>query len=505
MGAILRLNAARFPSKLAVKDEERSLTYADLNARACALAAALQGLGVKKGDPVAICLPTRVEHVELLLAAAKIGAVAIPLDVKWREVELRSVLRALEPRVVVSEEVHLAQVEAAGIPAGRCLVVGAASGPGRPAYEALARERAPEPEADVGEDDLFLVMITSGTTGFPKACMASHRTFFYRCLNRGIDKGLSADDVTLLVMPLYFNAGRVSVVAGLCFGGTVVLRRRFDPVEALRAVEAEGVTATTIVPTICDRLLEGRRECRASTDSLRYLGITGAALHRRTIEGLLRSITPYVYLAYASTDTGQVTTLRPEDQLTRFGSSGQVVWGIDVQLVDEAGRPVPRGEVGEVTCRGPSVHLGYYRNEEATRAAFRDGWFFTGDLGRFDEQGYLYIVGRRKSMIKTGGISVFPEEIEGVLHTHPKVGEAAVVGVPHPAWGEAIRAVVVLRPGEVVTEQDLIEFCKGRLAPYKAPKAVEFVETLPRTESGKVAKERLRARYAPGGGDGPAA
>jgi acyl-CoA synthetase (AMP-forming)/AMP-acid ligase II len=210
---------------------------------------------------------------------------------------------------------------------------------------------------------------------------------------------------------------------------------------------------------------------------------------------LIRLVTPNIYQSYASTDAGSVSLLLPEDQTRKMGSSGKLIWAAESIITNDAGEPLPARSVGEIVCRGPLVCAGYYKNPEANNASFRDGWFLTGDLGYFDEEGYLYVVGRKKNVIKSGSVSIFPEEIQEVLQGHRKIKEAAVVGINHPKWGEAVVAVVSLLAGQQASEQELIEYCRSQLASYKAPKAVQFLKDLPHTELGKIATEQIRARF----------
>ena len=451
IGDALRRNAYRYPVKVAIKDSRRQLTYRELNGRVNRLARSLLDVGVKKGDAVALLVGNRIEHLEIVFALAKIGALAIPLDVKWRALEMGAVLSALGPAALFLE-----------------------------------------PETDVAEDDPFAVLITSGTTGLPKGCVASHRTFVFHCINNAIEKGLGVHDTGLLASPIYFNAGRSFTLGILYFGGTMILHDRFDPLDVLRTIEKEKVTYLGAVPTMCERLLQVPDVERYDTSSLRCLAITGGKVHGPVLEGLRKFITPNIYRTYASTDSGQMAISKPRDIDIKPLSAGRPVWCVELKIVDEQGQPVPVGEVGEIICKSPLATQGYYKNPAATEASFRDGWFHTGDLGHFDEGGYLYVVGRKKDMVKSGGISVYPLEIETVLYHHPDVLEAAVIGLPDAKWGEIVKAVVVPRKGAALRGDELIQFCKERLASYKVPKAVEIVDALPHTELGKVAKEQLK-------------
>lgn len=490
IGDALRRNAYKYPVKIAAKDAWRQLTYQELNDRVNRLANSLLNIGIKKGDAVALLVGNRIEHLEILFALAKIGALAIALDVKWRSIELASTLSSLQPVALFLEQDCLSEFTNAkgikGLDKVNALTLGSKS------FSEMFEGPNEEPELEVGEDDPFVVMITSGTTGFPKGCLASHRSYVLHCINNAIEKGLGVHDKALLASPIYFNAGRSFTAGILYFGGTVILHDRFEPIEVLKTIEREKITYLGAVPTMCERLLQVPGVENYDTSSLRCLAITGGKVHQPVLEGLRKYITPNVYRTYASTDSGQMAISKPKDMDYKPLSAGRPVWCAELRIVDEAGKPLPVKEVGEIICKSPLATQGYYKNPEATDAAFRDGWFHTGDLGYFDEEGYLYVVGRKKDMVKSGGISIYPLEIESILYHHPDVLEAAVIGLPDPEWGESVRAVVVLKAGSEIQPQELIQFCKDRLASYKVPKSVNVVSSLPHTELGKVAKEKLK-------------
>jgi acyl-CoA synthetase (AMP-forming)/AMP-acid ligase II len=344
----------------------------------------------------------------------------------------------------------------------------------------------------VTEDDPFAVLLTSGTTGFPKGCLSTQRTFVFHCINNAIEKGLGVHDKAILSSPIYFNAGRSFTLGIIYFGGSMILHERFDAEEVLKTVEREKVTYIGAVPTMCERMLHVLESKRYDTSSLRCLAITGGKVHPSVLEDLRKKLTPNIYRTYASTDSGQMAISKPADMDNKPNAAGRPVWCVDLRIVDESDRPVPVGEVGEIVCQSPLATEGYYKNPEATNASFRDGWFYTGDLGYFDEEGYLFVAGRKKDMVKSGGISIYPLEIESVIYSHPDILEAAVIGVPDPQWGEAVKAVVVLKPGAEMSGSQLIAFCKERLSGYKVPKSVEFRDSLPHTEVGKVNKVKLK-------------
>jgi acyl-CoA synthetase (AMP-forming)/AMP-acid ligase II len=506
MGESLRRNALKFPNKLAVRDERGELTYAELNARVNQLANSLRAIGLNKHDHVAVLLGNRNEHVEVLFALAKGGMVGLPLDPKWRGREIAAAMRFFDVTGIVAETSAAAAVGDAVAQLefkGPIVEVGGRSGEAPPdgkawhQYESLVSQGSSrEPEIEVSGEDLFLIMITSGTTGFPKGCLSTHEKYFLICLNHGLrGQGSSSDDVELLVSPLCFNSGRSSALGHLFWGGTVILRQRFDPVEVLETIQRDRVTYIALAPVAADRLLDAAASREYDTTSLRHLRKAGSPFHPRTVEGLIQSVTPDIYQSYASTDAGSVSLLLPEDQIRKRGSSGKLIWAAESMITNDAGEPLPAGSVGEIVCRGPLVCAGYYKNPEANQTSFRNGWFLTGDLGYFDEDGYLYVVGRKKNVIKSGSVSIFPEEIQDVLQAHPKVKEAAVVGVPHREWGEAVVAVISVASGQRSSEHEMIEYCRSQLAPYKAPKAVRFLEDLPHTELGKIATEEVRTTF----------
>jgi acyl-CoA synthetase (AMP-forming)/AMP-acid ligase II len=488
----LRRNAWKYPVKVAARDKFRETTYGELNARVNRLANGLLSLGVHKGDGVALLVGNRIEHLEIIFATAKVGALAIPLDVKWKALELASVIAAMEPRFIVLQEDCVGEFEKARALKNLNFVKSVSLSSGLNYGGLLDGQPVDEPAVRVDEDDPFAVLLTSGTTGFPKGCLATHRTFVFHCINNAIEKGLGAHDTAILSSPIYFNAGRSFTLGIVYFGGTMILHERFDAEEVLKTIEREKVTYIGAVPTMCERMLHVLESTKYDTSTLRCLAITGGKVHPTVLETLKNNLTPNVYRTYASTDSGQMAISKPADMDAKPDAAGRPVWCVDLRIVDEEGKPVKVGDVGEIICHSPLAAHGYYRNLEATNAAFLNGWFYTGDLGYFDEEGFLFVVGRKKDMVKSGGISIYPLEIESVIYSHPAILEAAVIGVPDSEWGEAAKAVVVIKPDANILAEELLGFCKERLSAYKVPKSVEFRASLPHTEVGKVNKVKLR-------------
>jgi acyl-CoA synthetase (AMP-forming)/AMP-acid ligase II len=491
MGDGLRRNAYKLPVKIAAQDRFRQITYSELNTRVNQLAHGLVSMGVRKGDSVAVMVGNRIEHLEILFATAKIGALAIPLDIKWKALELGSVVSFFKPSLLILQQECIAELERArsiqDLNFLKPIVIADLSYGGL-----LDGQSTAEPGAHVDEDDPFAVLLTSGTTGFPKGCLTTHRTFVFHCINNAIEKGLGVHDRAILASPIYFNAGRSFTMGIIYYGGTMFLHERFDAEEILKTIQREKITYMGAVPTMCERMLQVPGIENYDTSSLRCLAITGGKVHEPILQALKKQITPNIYRTYASTDSGQMAISKPEDMDKQPLAAGMPVWCVDLRIVDDNNHPVAVNEIGEIICQSPLATEGYYMNPEATNASFRDGWFYTGDLGYFDQEGYLFVVGRKKDMVKSGGISIYPLEIEGVLYQHPDVIEAAVIGVPDPQWGEALKAVVVRKEGSQMSSEALMQFCKERLSSYKVPKSVAFVSSLPHTEVGKVNKVKVR-------------
>ena len=501
IGESLPRNAQHFPQKLALVDAHRAVTYRELHERTNRLGNYLLAHGVGKGDLVGLSCGSRAEHFEALFAAAKIGAIAVPFDFNWSPAECKAMMDFFAPKAFFletrKETEPLVEIAANCIRNTDLIVIDSSS----PVYgktvessafeTVIAQNNASDPDIEVRGVDTFLLMITSGTTGFPKACSINHETYSLRCMNYGMTKGMHKDERALMTLPVHFNAGRGSVMSMLYLGGTVFIQEKFDAERFLQTIEQEKITYTMLVPVLCERLLRHPRLDLCDTSSLRYLGMTGGHLSKEVAREARRRLCAGVSEAYASTDCGQITTITGDDWETHGDTVGKPIWCVLVRIADDEGREVSLGSEGEVCVRTPLSIQGYYQNPQATQEFLEHGWCHTGDIGFLDNEGYLHISGRKKNMVKSGGISVFPEEIEDTLRKHPAVAEAAVIGFQSPEWGEAVKAFVVLNTGAQCSAEALIQFCKESLAPYKAPKAVEFRDALPRTGLGKIDRGKL--------------
>lgn len=465
--------AARDPDRVAVRDGARAFTYRALDQRVNRLAHVLLGLGIRPGDRLLIQLGDRIEHLEALFACAKVGIVAAPVDHRWRPAEVQHAVKLYDPRAVLFEEATRALAPAID---GPCICLE------RDYDSLLAQAASAEALRPVEAQAPFCIGSTSGTSGLPKGILLTHRSMLWRLPIYAFDFGMGPGDTWLSITPLAQGGGRAFAMAHLQRGGTVLIDPEFDPERVLATIERERVTTCFMVPTMFRRVLGDPMLARADSSSLRCVISTGAELPPETRLQIVDRFTPNLYQFYSSTESGGITVLPPWLQDAKGDSVGVGVFGKELRLTDD----------GEVLSRGPAVMLEYFRNAEATAEAFDGDWFRTGDFGRLDEEGFLYIVGRKKEMIISGGLNVYPAEVERALYTHPAVQEAAVVGRPDQEWGEVVAAFVQLRPGGRATAEELIEHCRERLASYKKPRHVKFMAELPRTTSGKIAKQFLR-------------
>ncbi|GAA3827640.1 class I adenylate-forming enzyme family protein [Amycolatopsis tucumanensis] len=484
--------------RVAVVFESREVTFDELDERSDRLAGALHAQGFAKGDRVGVLLHNRVEWVELFFAVAKLGGVVVPLNYLLKAGELRYILDDCAASWVVYEQALEPVVKElrAGGSAARYVGVGTVDGDF--AYEELISRAGPPPEVEVGSGDLFLLQYTSGTTGAPKGAMHTHATVLWNSFHQVVDYGITADEVYLVVPALCWAAGFHDLaLATLWRGGRVVLSPStgFTPERFLAMVERHRVTSVLLVPTVLKRVLGHPGLGDHDVSSLRLICSGGEPVPLTALADARRLLPSCAVLqVYGMSEfPTMMTYVRPDEAVGKAGSAGRACSAAEVRVVDERGQDTAPGEVGEIICRSPATMIGYYGKPDATAATLEGGWLHTGDLAHVDEDGYLYISGRSKDMIITGGLNVYPAEMERVVAQHPAVLEAAVVGVPDPEWGEFGAAMVVLRPGCELGEEELTRYLKSELATYKIPRRFTFTGTsLPRTTSGKVQKFRVR-------------
>jgi acyl-CoA synthetase (AMP-forming)/AMP-acid ligase II len=484
----LAVNARRYANNTALAQDATRLSYEELNERANQLAQELIARGVRPGDHVGILAGNTIPHVIAIYAAAKAGAISVVFDVKWVARETAQAIHLFKCDLLIVDRSNAKQVSEEEIAAVRYGILWCdAKDPGRCEFQAAYRTRpATDPAVPVTDGAVFMFMLTSGTTGRPKGCVKTHKSYLHSCIINVLGKRMGGGLRELLVVPIYYNSGRNSLITQISFGGTVHLRERFDSTEALEIIQRERITCLALAPQQCEELLVHPALAHYDKSSLKVLRKAGLPFQKRSLQAIIDRITPNVYQGYGGTEFSEASILLPEEQLSKVGSAGLPLWGTEIEVVDAARKPLPPGVQGEIRVRSPSVCDGYYNDPQSTDAAFADGWYHSGDLGFLDEDGYLYISGREKNLIKTGGINVAPAEIEDVLLSFAEIADAAVIGVPDDKWGTAIKAVVELRPGAALNEQDLLRRCGESLSRYKLPKAVEFVDRLSRNALGKL-------------------
>ena len=502
MGRALARSAQRHPDKTAVIFEDRSWSYREFNARVNRLANALSDMGMTKGDKLAVLALNGHEYLEIYHATAKLGVWMVPInhrlkapDMAYRISHSQASSLVLGPEFVLLYDSLPAEARRAV--ADRLLILG--EGPavnGAHSYEELlVSSSEAEPKVDLQPEDILFIGYTGGTTGRSKGALTSNRAIVAGYLYKVLDYGLGQGEVTLNPGPFWHTAPRNFTSLALYMGGTAVVTKRFDPAEYLRLVAKHKVTYSFLVPTMFSAILGLEDHQRYDTSSLKVLTSGGSPMPTPVKEAALERFGPVLYEFYAATETLIITNISAKDMLRKKRSVGPPAWDVFLKILDEYGKEVPDGQVGEIYIQGPSLFSGYYRDSEKTADAFRGGWFTLGDMGRVDEDGYLYIVDRRTDMVISGGENIYPSEVEEVLLGHPKVAEAAVIGVPDPTWGEVLKAVVVLKQGQSSSLEDLNDFCAEHLADYLKPRSVDFVKELPRSPVGKILKRKLRDQY----------
>jgi len=357
-----------------------------------------------------------------------------------------------------------------------------------------------EPLVSVNDDDPAFIMYTSGTTGKPKGAVLTHKSLLFNAMASTLEVPGVSVERCLCTIPLFHGAAISTLLKILLIGSTFIVREKFDPEDTLRNIENEKITYLLLVPAMWFQLLEHPKIDKYDTSSLKR-ALTGASVMPANVKTKILEHFRNAKLtdSFGQTEMGPVTTiLKPADLLTKTGSVGKPFFALEARIVDKDDNDVPPGEVGEIIYRGPTTMKEYYKNPEATAEAMRGGWFHSGDLVRADEEGFIYVVDRSKDMIISGGENIYAMEVEETLVSHPGVAEAAVIGVPDPKWEEAVKAIVVLKKDQIVSEAEIIEYCKQNLASYKKPKTVEFIKELPRNATGKVLKFALRDQFKTG-------
>ena len=510
LGQILRVHAKNHPDKVALKDwRGKALTYPELESRTNRLANGLLQMGLRKGDRVAVMLYNCTEFVEVDCALARSGLVVVPVNWRYIDKEVSYVVDNSDAKsLIVGEDFVecIDRVRGGFVKVGKSnyVSIGSKRFDGYVDYESLIAD-SPDTAANVQVEggDTWFQIYTSGTTGVPKGVVRSHQSYIAFYLINAVDFGFSEKDKGMIIMPLFHVNSTFYGPLFLYIGGSLFVGRDkgFEPVELLRTFSEEKITFTSLIPTHYSLISNVPEDVRRQFDvsSVRQLLCSSAPARVHIKKGILQ-VFPNVelYEAYGSTEAGMVTLLKPEDQMRKPGSIGKECLGTDtLKLLDEKGNEVPVGVVGELYSRGPMMFDEYYKLPDKTKASFRDGYFTARDMAKQDEEGYYYLVDRKDNMIITGGEHVYPSEVEAILYQHPKVFDVAVIGLPDDVWGEAVKAVVILKEGQTATAEEIIEWCRGKMTGYKKPKSVDFIspEDMPRTTTGKILHRELREKY----------
>lgn len=507
LGYIPRRNAKIRPHRIAVVDKDVRLTFFEQNARINRLANALHSLGIRKGDRVAVLNHNCYQYIEAYFAAAKIGAPLVPLNFRMPANELQYILDDSGAKLLIVGDTYLSVANELRATSHNIehFVCFDATRSGYYSYESLLDAASvAEPQATVQEDDIFVLGYTGGTTGRPKGVMITHKNVISSCFNVVMPLSLNPEASLLNVAPI-FHAGGAMVM--LCFafvGGANYMGTSSAPVEILKCIDAEKITHTLIVPSVMTTLLQELTRSQFNLSSLKCIFYGTAPIPFETLNAAMKMFGCSFCQVYGATETFvPMTMLLPEDhvqdgsplQKERLTSAGTEVFGVEIKVVDGDDNELPIGQAGEIVARGDNIMKGYWNLESLTEKTLRNGWYHTGDIGKIDEHGYVYILDREKDMIISGGENIYPREVEMVLERHPGVAYCAVIGVPDEQWGESVKALIVKKPGQEVDANTLLHLCQTHLAGYKKPRSIEFRGNLPMSAVGKILKHEIREEY----------
>lgn len=533
-------SAARHPDKPALIYQGRTLSYGELSRSVDEFAAVLRQKGIGRGNSIGILLPNCPAFITAYFAAASLGAVIVPLNTLYKADEIEYILRDARARLLITSAAHekvsstlkergvldeVLTVSTRGLTAaemlaaaGKAEVAAQASGEGAGVCRGLVANRGSQAEAGnpaeagsraetrsaaeagapgIQESDVAVYLYTSGTTGRPKGAMLSHFNLISNALSTGDFLRITPDDVHVCVLPLFHTlAATVCMLMPICYGGTIILVEQFVPNIVLDLIEEHRATVFTGVPSMYVVFINMADLAKTRLRSLRLCLSGGAPLPTQVLEAWDDLTGIPLVEGYGLSEASPVVSVNPVDGRRKPGSVGLPITNVEVRILDEDGNEVPTGTVGEICVKGPNVMSGYVGRPQDTAEVLRGGWLHTGDLGYRDEDGYIFIVDRKKDMIIVGGLNVYPREIEEVLYRHPAVKEAAVIGVPHPVKGEVPVAFIAPKEGAAVDEKEMLRFLRERLANYKVPASIEVRDSLPKTSTGKILKRALK----PGGG-----
>lgn len=485
IGELALKSVAAYPDKLAIKDPYRSFSFKEMGERAHALSAYFHQKGLRKGDRIGVLMENRLEHIELDVAISLAGLVKVPLNYRLHSKEHEYMLADAKVSLIIGDQELMNEIESPI----EVLTIG-------DAYEHVIQSYVGKQFIEqVGEDDVFVIMYTSGTTGHPKGVMLSHRNLIAAALSLSLVCEVDYDDVIGHVAPLTHGSNFLSHVAWL-YGLTQVVFDSFEPEEFVNDLANEKITIIFLVPTMVNLMTQHPNFDPAKLSMLKSISMAGSPIAVSKLEQALELLGPVFAETYGQAEAPMCITTMPKKELpSRLASCGRTGIFVDVKIVDDEGNEVEDGEVGEITCKGSLVMKGYWNNVEATESTLKNGWLHTGDLGWKSAEGYLHIVDRKKDVIISGGVNIYPGEVENVLNLHPGVKETCVIGVPDDKWGENIVAYIVQNGTMQVTKDELLALCIDNMASFKKPKEIHFVEALPKSSYGKILKRELREKH----------
>ena len=485
-----------WPDRPALIFEGRTISYHDLDQDSNRVANALRGLGIERGDRVAIYLPNIPEFATVYLGILKAGAIAVSINAIFKKNEVEFILNDAGARVLFTVGELAGNLGGLAAPSLEPTILCDVSDSPEALAVLVAKASAEFQPADMEASDPAVLLYTSGTTGFPKGATLSHGNVVSNTWSVVHHAGFRQDDRLLLFLPLFHVFGQNFIMnAGLLAGATIVLHRRFVPDAVLKSIGQDRPTMFFAVPTIYLALL-GMELPPETMKSIRYWFSAAATMPQEVSRRWTERFGRPIHEGYGLTETSPFAAYNHDFQ-HKFGSVGTAVENFELRIVDDANQEVPLGSLGEIAIKGPGVMLGYWGRPQDTAAAIQNGCFHSGDVGSMDKQGYVFIVDRVKDMINRSGFKIWPSEVEQLLYRHPAVTEVAVYGVPDAESGEAVAAAIVLRPGQSPTQEQIIEYCRSQLAVYKAPSRVEFVNELPKSTTGKILKRVLREQASP--------
>jgi len=496
---ILELNANKYPDKLALRIDDQEKTFRQIDIESNSMANFLLSMGIQPKDKVATLFFNDVNLILAYFALLKIGVQVVPINFRLAPPEIEYILDHSEAKALIYEQYFLESIESIrnNLKGVLHYIISGDGGSKHVRFEDLKQGNSNPPGITIKDDDFSFLMYTSGTTGRPKGVMITHYNSLWNALSLSLTSELKHKDIVLNPMPLFHGGALNRYQAFFVMGSTFISMRSFDAKKMLDWIQKYRVTYICIVPAMANMIFQLENLSEYDLSSVRECLVTAAItpveVKKKVAEVFFNAGLIDGYGLTEATSCG--TGLKPEDAFRKLSSVGLPYHFNEAKIVDENEKEVAAGEVGEIVIRGPNVMKGYYRDPKATEETLKNGWLHTGDLGRRDEEGYFYIVDRKKDMIISGGENIYPAEVEAVLNSHPKVLESAVIGAKDPKWGETVLALIVPKPGETISQEEIDRYCIEKIAKYKRPRRIKFIKNLPRTSSGKILKTELRKTH----------